>query len=76
MEKEVKFQIISMLEEQAEMELEMSVEEGYIEDYDVNDIEQTMDNMIDDGHWAVEEVFESVLGEGYDYNKVVADLFG
>ena len=31
--------------------------------------------MIDDGHWLVEEAFESVLGDDYDYDNVVKQLF-
>ena len=76
MSEEQKEQILEMVAAQAHMELEMQLEEGYIEDFDDNDVEATMDNLIDDGHWSVEEVFESVLGEDYDYNEVVADLFG
>ena len=76
MKKEVKEQILSLLNEASESMCMMMVEEGELEEFDSSDQEHIEWNMIDDGHWMVEEVFESVLGEGYDYDEVVAALFG
>ena len=76
MSEEQKQQILSLLNEASESMCMMMVEEGELEEFDSSDQEHVEWNMIDDGHYLVEEVFESVLGEDYDYNEVVADLFG
>ena len=76
MSEEQKQQILSLLNEASESMCMMMVEEGELEEFDSSDQEHVEWNMIDDGHWMVEEIFESVLGDDYDYNEVVADLFG
>ena len=70
-----KEQILSLLNESSESQCMMMVKEGEIEEYDSSDQEAVEWNMIDDGHWLVEEAFESVLGDDYDYDNVVKQLF-
>jgi hypothetical protein len=71
MSEEQKQQILSLLNEVSTEELMSQVDT-----YDESLREEVEWNMIDDNHWLVEEVFESVLEEDYDYNEIVANLFG
>ena len=71
MTQEEKNQILNLLKEVSTEELMSQVNT-----YDESLREEVEWNMIDDCHYMVEEVFESVLGEDYDYNEVVENLFG
>ena len=71
MTQEEKNQILDLLKEVSTEELMSQVNT-----YDESLREEVEWNMIDDCHYMVEEVFESVLGEDYDYNEVVENLFG
>jgi len=71
MTQEEKNQILNLLKEVSTEELMSQVNT-----YDESLREEVEWNMIDDCHYMVEEVFESVLGEDYDYNEVVDALFG
>ena len=71
MTQEEKNQILNLLKEVSTEELMSQVNT-----YDESLREEVEWNMIDDCHYMVEEVFESVLGEDYDYNEVGENLFG
>ena len=75
MTQEQKQQILNLLNEASESQVMMMVEEGEIEEFDSSLQEEVEWNMIDDAHWMVEEIFESVLGDDYDYEEVVEKLF-
>ena len=75
MTQEQKQQILNLLNEASESQVMMMIEEGEIEEFDSSLQEEVEWNMIDDAHWMVEEIFESVLGDDYDYEEVVEKLF-
>ena len=70
MTNEQKQQIIDLLHQVSTEELMLQVDT-----YDESLREEVEWNMIDDAHGDVEAVFESVLGENYDYDIVVETLF-
>ena len=70
MTNEQKQQIIDLLHQVSTEELMSQVDT-----YDESLREEVEWNMIDDAHGDVEAVFESVLGENYDYDIVVETLF-
>ena len=75
MTREQKVEINRLLTEAAEQELQIQVDEGIIDKYDVDMVDETLWNMMDDGHYVIEQIFDQVLGDGYDWDKVLETLF-
>lgn len=75
MTREQKVEINRLLTEAAEQELQIQVDEGIINKYDADMVGETQWNMMDDGHYVIEQIFDQVLGDGYDWDKVLETLF-
>ena len=75
MTKEQKVEIKRLLTEAGEMELQIQVDEGIIDKYNEDMVGETQWNMIDDGHYVIEQIFDQVLGDGYDWDNVLETLF-
>jgi hypothetical protein len=73
--KEQVVEIKILLTEAAKEELQIQVDEGIIDKYNEDMVGETEYNMWDDGHYVVEQIFDQVLGEGYDWDKVTEKLF-
>ena len=75
MTKEQKVEIKRLLTEAGKMELQIQVDEGIIDKYNEDMVGETQWNMIDDGHYVIEQIFDQVLGDGYDWDNVLETLF-
>jgi hypothetical protein len=73
--KEQVVKIKELLTEAGKQELQIQVDEGIIDKYDEDMVGEIQWNMIDDGHYVIEQIFDQVLGDGYDWDNVLETLF-
>jgi hypothetical protein len=73
--KEQVVKIKELLTEAGKQELQIQVDEGIIDKYDEDMVGEIQWNMIDDGHYVIEQIFDQVLCDGYDWDNVLETLF-